>query len=184
MKEAIGFFFFFSSRRRHTRLVSDWSSDVCSSDLAGALRDLAEQERPGMALAFDEREDGEQAVPELLVGCRARVDALPQGLEQPRPRALHARPIQALLGAEVGVDHRLGDARRLRDRVDGRGVEPPLGERLLRDGEHLLLPNVTGYTTGAPCVRSHGSGWGHGGYITHRNLLAVTSGGATTVRNR
>src|SRR5262249_57220863 len=28
-------FFFFSSRRRHTRLVSDWSSDVCSSDLAG-----------------------------------------------------------------------------------------------------------------------------------------------------
>src|SRR5438093_7102036 len=27
--------FFFSSRRRHTRLVSDWSSDVCSSDLAG-----------------------------------------------------------------------------------------------------------------------------------------------------
>src|SRR5258706_9407604 len=30
----VGFgFFFFSSRRRHTRLVSDWSSDVCSSDL-------------------------------------------------------------------------------------------------------------------------------------------------------
>src|SRR5262249_58846054 len=28
-------FFFFSSRRRHTRLVSDWSSDVCSSDLQG-----------------------------------------------------------------------------------------------------------------------------------------------------
>src|SRR5262249_59786397 len=25
----------FSSRRRHTRLVSDWSSDVCSSDLVG-----------------------------------------------------------------------------------------------------------------------------------------------------
>src|SRR5262249_58268094 len=30
---ACGDFFFFSSRRRHTRLVSDWSSDVCSSDL-------------------------------------------------------------------------------------------------------------------------------------------------------
>src|SRR5438046_6912107 len=26
-------FFFFTSRRLHTRLVSDWSSDVCSSDL-------------------------------------------------------------------------------------------------------------------------------------------------------
>src|SRR5258706_2815005 len=28
--------FLFSSRRRHTRLVSDWSSDVCSSDLPSA----------------------------------------------------------------------------------------------------------------------------------------------------
>src|SRR5207245_7046521 len=27
-------FFFFSSRRRHTRCYRDWSSDVCSSDLA------------------------------------------------------------------------------------------------------------------------------------------------------
>src|SRR6267378_5930048 len=31
-------FFFFSSRRRHTRSLRDWSSDVCSSDL---LADLA-----------------------------------------------------------------------------------------------------------------------------------------------
>src|SRR6266487_4588497 len=46
--------FFFSSRRRHTRWTGDWSSDVCSSDLAnprdsqgppdegpGAMRPLA-----------------------------------------------------------------------------------------------------------------------------------------------
>src|SRR5437762_2007686 len=31
------FFFFFSSRRRHTRYIGDWSSDVCSSDLFGSL---------------------------------------------------------------------------------------------------------------------------------------------------
>src|SRR5690606_40212831 len=31
------FFFFFSSRRRHTRFSRDWSSDVCSSDLALAI---------------------------------------------------------------------------------------------------------------------------------------------------
>src|SRR2546426_4759799 len=31
-------FFFFSSRRRHTRLQGDWSSDVCSSDLSGCSR--------------------------------------------------------------------------------------------------------------------------------------------------
>src|SRR5205814_5345328 len=29
---------FFSSRRRHTRCLSDWSSDVCSSDLARRRR--------------------------------------------------------------------------------------------------------------------------------------------------
>src|SRR5207249_9120078 len=35
------FFFFFSSRRRHTRSKRDWSSDVCSSDLAAdTLEDL------------------------------------------------------------------------------------------------------------------------------------------------
>src|SRR5437899_7072738 len=33
-------FFFFSSRRRHTRCLSDWSSDVCSSDLFGDIQDV------------------------------------------------------------------------------------------------------------------------------------------------
>src|SRR5438105_14931501 len=32
--------FFFSSRRRHTRSTRDWSSDVCSSDLARLTRPL------------------------------------------------------------------------------------------------------------------------------------------------
>src|SRR5437763_3344967 len=30
---AVRVFFFVSSRRRHTRYIGDWSSDVCSSDL-------------------------------------------------------------------------------------------------------------------------------------------------------
>src|SRR5256885_5740341 len=33
MANAFHICFFFSSRRRHTRLQGDWSSDVCSSDL-------------------------------------------------------------------------------------------------------------------------------------------------------
>src|SRR5690606_39829244 len=32
------YIYFFSSRRRHTRFSRDWSSDVCSSDLATAPR--------------------------------------------------------------------------------------------------------------------------------------------------
>src|SRR5438132_3832740 len=34
MTVASGRRFFFSSRRRHTRSLCDWSSDVCSSDLS------------------------------------------------------------------------------------------------------------------------------------------------------
>src|SRR5438034_3506239 len=41
----LGSFFFFSGRRRHTRSLCDWSSDVCSSDL-GVL--LAFRERSGL----------------------------------------------------------------------------------------------------------------------------------------
>src|SRR5947207_4369843 len=35
-------FFFFSSRRRHTRSLCDWSSDVCSSDLDSRFRPPAD----------------------------------------------------------------------------------------------------------------------------------------------
>ena len=31
--QIVNVYFFFSSRRRHTRSLCDWSSDVCSSDL-------------------------------------------------------------------------------------------------------------------------------------------------------
>src|SRR5204862_5339604 len=36
--------FFFSSRRRHTRSLRDWSSDVCSSDLVVTSRGGATEE--------------------------------------------------------------------------------------------------------------------------------------------
>src|SRR6266480_7558753 len=42
-------FFFFSSRRRHTRLTCDWSSDVCSSDLRALLaRGVRKGDRVGI----------------------------------------------------------------------------------------------------------------------------------------
>src|SRR5690349_23121249 len=52
-------FFFFSSRRRHTRSLRDWSSDVCSSDLAavvvvgGAIVLLGVAIPPKVALALE-----------------------------------------------------------------------------------------------------------------------------------
>src|SRR5438034_5904948 len=36
----VAFVFFFSSRRRHTRSLCDWSSDVCSSDLPARVENL------------------------------------------------------------------------------------------------------------------------------------------------
>src|SRR2546430_607087 len=41
---ATSFIFFFSSRRRHTRFDCDWSSDVCSSDLAEVCPSMRAQE--------------------------------------------------------------------------------------------------------------------------------------------
>src|SRR5688500_19772905 len=48
--------FFFSSRRRHTRLQGDWSSDVCSSDLE-VFAQRAAQGEDFAALARELSED-------------------------------------------------------------------------------------------------------------------------------
>src|SRR3712207_8961130 len=48
MVTSLTVFFFFSSRRRHTRYWRDWSSDVCSSDLAAYPRTLEALDRFGV----------------------------------------------------------------------------------------------------------------------------------------
>src|SRR5690349_24228264 len=60
------FFFFFSSRRRHTRSLRDWSSDVCSSDLdvdradaPARLAQLAEEGASGVRLSPKTRSPGD-----------------------------------------------------------------------------------------------------------------------------
>src|SRR5688500_20150423 len=85
--------FFFSSRRRHTRLQGDWSSDVCSSDLyvyqtsdAGRFRiDLnsgrIEVPRAGDLLLREQRLHGMPMILSFLsrgeigrASCRERVE--------------------------------------------------------------------------------------------------------------
>src|SRR6266850_4434528 len=69
-------FFFFSSRRRHTRLQGDWSSDVCSSDLFRDIKTVLEtgqtfesSRKPGQMLTPDEMMEEERAegMPEALI---------------------------------------------------------------------------------------------------------------------
>src|ERR1035438_10643765 len=54
------FVFFFSSRRRHTRCLSDWSSDVCSSDLSkmGLYFDAAETFWQKWVVGYDPSRQG------------------------------------------------------------------------------------------------------------------------------
>ena len=61
-------FFFFSSRRRHTRLVRDWSSDVCSSDLAmlqAQIEEMAEVDESQFLTSYVSPDDEEQGLPEM-----------------------------------------------------------------------------------------------------------------------
>src|SRR5256885_6924443 len=62
--------FFFSSRRRHTRLQGDWSSDVCSSDLL-AGRCLCTRRRPPRGAGGGEALRGHDA-PRAPPGDRGR----------------------------------------------------------------------------------------------------------------
>src|SRR5437899_9504297 len=97
-------FFFFSSRRRHTRCLSDWSSDVCSSDLAAmaearaAIADLeADLDAHRLALTGAEIEAANAA----LVRLKDAVWAIASD----RLRA--AREVMALASGGVGG---VGDA--------------------------------------------------------------------------
>src|SRR5262250_3438468 len=70
-------FFFFSSRRRHTRYLGDWSSDVCSSDLDPAPSAAREETGgpqavsrvEGMTLAYVDTRSEERRVGKE---CRSR----------------------------------------------------------------------------------------------------------------
>src|SRR5262245_64363544 len=69
--------FFFSRRRRHTRCLSDWSSDVCSSDLALAKSGLRQRGFDVVAV-----ESGEQAL-DILKKNEPPVDLVVLDLTMP-----------------------------------------------------------------------------------------------------
>src|SRR5215203_6729274 len=91
-----GDFFFFSSRRRHTRYWRDWSSDVCSSDLAAVgSRRLAEAGR-GARLGHARGVRGGLRL--LAAGGRAALGAVEQCAQRstgdPPEGALGPLPVQ------------------------------------------------------------------------------------------
>src|SRR5205814_2932070 len=75
------FMFFFSSRRRHTRCLSDWSSDVCSSDLSSRMRPV--NGKPITGRILDEFHVGTRGPAELVV---RRLSYPAASLNQPEAR--------------------------------------------------------------------------------------------------
>src|SRR5580658_7476544 len=91
-------FFFFSSRRRHTRLQGDWSSDVCSSDLA--VRSLVRRIRGGLAELFGLPAD--YAVVLGNGGTHAFWDAAAFGLVRERSQHLRFGEFSAKFADVIG----------------------------------------------------------------------------------
>src|SRR5207237_5622738 len=76
--------FFFSSRRRHTRFKCDWSSDVCSSDLARKhikkSEELVVGEERGKLLSVNSRYRNSGEKPEDDECAQDKKDAAAQSL--------------------------------------------------------------------------------------------------------
>src|SRR5260221_6096879 len=67
--------FFFSSRRRHTRSLCDWSSDVCSSDLQTALHAKAKAEAGYRFYALYDKISHEDILAHAYAQCRSNKGA-------------------------------------------------------------------------------------------------------------
>src|SRR5215213_3098698 len=143
-------FFFFSSRRRHTRLVSDWSSDVCSSDLEMigllvAVERYVNEDWQDRARRYErtverwiEHFDG---VPGLVA---SRV--FPNEAGQPTPRCRVAFASETgLSGAEAARMLWEGDPR-IAVAVDGPDAISMTPELLEEDDEAILFDRIAALT--------------------------------------
>src|SRR5437879_8458582 len=85
--------FFFSSRRRHTRYIGDWSSDVCSSDLSRmeALKFPQELSPTTPRMSGDKGKDVLPFVSERISGAARRAQCLgaADGFLAPLARVFH-----------------------------------------------------------------------------------------------
>src|SRR5262245_63202321 len=144
-------YFFFSSRRRHTRCLSDWSSDVCSSDLVAPAGMEGMGIRSGVHLAHC-RPDPVGGIDLALVGIDEHADHDPgfgEAGDDALQRRLAPHDIEAALGRDLlaafGNEHRhlRPDAARDADHLLGRRhLEVELDVRELAQTAHVLVLDV------------------------------------------
>src|SRR5215471_17531698 len=137
--------FFFSSRRRHTRSLRDWSSDVCSSDLAGKREGRATSEGL-IAIALEGRAGGM-----VELGCEtdfvARTDDF-GGLAQSLARDARLVGVAELEDAEI-------DGVKAAERIKG---------AIAKLGENVVLKRVARLSVASGVV---------GGYVHAGGKLGV-----------
>src|SRR5256885_10817923 len=88
---------FFSSRRRHTRLQGDWSSDVCSSDLESSqkrVKDRISSLHSKIAETREEFEISHKQHQQVLTDL-ARVSAELEELREENLKLEHGRGLRA-----------------------------------------------------------------------------------------
>src|SRR5882724_434918 len=147
--------FFFSSRRRHTRCLSDWSSDVCSSDLGPVHRedrDEHHQDDQGGADGPEQAGRRQETAAHLAEAGRQREEHArpePEALEEPggASQAVPAEPPEELLRsvrAQREPDHEP------RDQQPGIHGVSPLRRQGFRSSTFLNSASTTSPSFGAP----------------------------------
>src|SRR6266571_6073669 len=114
--------FFFSSRRRHTRLTCDWSSDVCSSDLdrgllketlVVAVGEFGRSPRIGVSTsgnsnAPDGRDHWPYCYSGVIAGCGiargAQYGESDQTASSPKDKPVHPNDLLATVYYALGID--------------------------------------------------------------------------------
>src|SRR2546426_2955085 len=149
MMDTSQLFFFFSSRRRHTRLQGDWSSDVCSSDLNELVETSgvsASAKGGRIAVAC-----GSRALPQVLrarnaLSAATRNARRHQSVTRVSTRhgTCYAGPLgyeqRCVLGSLV---LRLCPAVGRAHQAAGRGLHPPAGRTRGLGGRCALHPRTT-----------------------------------------
>src|SRR5690606_40386462 len=97
----------FSSGRRHTRFSRDWSSDVCSSDLADEVRALA-------ARTQESTKDIQLRIERLQEGVSRAVQAMHAGSGKARDSVERATGVDQALSDTRSEERRVGEEDRAR----------------------------------------------------------------------
>src|SRR5262245_6946355 len=130
------FVFFFSSRRRHTRCLSDWSSDVCSSDLdalnqlgyfqhasaTGSVRGLFSSDRARGRITIDRGDDSWTLLSLRGLGLQNETRAIPQIYAAAKEAIFRLKNSAPNLRVQGGT---IGDRDPSRAKAAGTGAPPP-----------------------------------------------------------